>query len=517
MSDPGSSGDPRLRLELRGGIRAGDTFEIGADRLIVGSDRDCDIVLGGPGVSGEHASLKLREGHLVVHDLGSGTGTFVNGLKITTPTVVGPGDRLTIGGGELAVVRASEEPSEAAPPAAPASRHRRRIGFTTRGALIGTSILLIGAAAAIVALIVDGASRTRLTPEQLIARASPAVVRITGSDGAGSGVVIDAKRQLVLTNAHVVVGNGALEAQLGDDRSRTSPLQLVAASPGDDLAVVKLVTPLPRLKALPLGTSATVRPGDTVTVLGFPGSFQTTPGSGQIGQQQASTVVANIGSVSQVDVQATPDPSLPTYQSLIVHQAPTNHGNSGGPLLDERGQVVGINTLGNPSNQGQYYSIAIDYAKRLLPDLEAGRSHGLIGWNLVQLSAEDPHLTQTLEDIYASDSTYAPYASRLAADTAAFLQAKPATTGMYDLGDEPGSAADKANVGAGWLIYNINGTPVRTMSDVCDIVNSARPGQTLRIHEYNIAGGSDSSELSAQRAIDGRSYSWHVDLKVPSN
>jgi S1-C subfamily serine protease len=539
---------PLMRLEIREGARVGETFDVGSRRVIIGSDADCDFTLSDPEVSGEHASLKTLDGHVEVHDLGSRTGTFVNGTKIVAPTLIGPGDQLKIGSEVLIVSRAPAEavvaseagpeavPLSQVPPAAPTASQAPPVGLPppTAGATGGrrpnnTLLAIIAAAVVLVVVGVGGAIAlsggsskprpTALTAQQVIAHATPSVVRIQGTTGAGSGVVIDAQRQLVLTNAHVVVGNTALKAQLGNDTTTTSPLRLVAASTCDDLAVVKLVTPIQNLKALPLGASASVRAGDAVTVLGFPGSFQTAAGGQQAGIQQASTVVANTGTVSQVNIQASPDPSLPTYQSLIVHQAPTNHGNSGGPLLNQQGQVIGINTLGNPDNQGQYYSIAIDYVKRLLPDLQAGQSHGLLGWNLEQLAADDPNLTPTLQRLYSDDPSYVPDASKLASDTARFLQARPPTTGMYDSGDQPGSPADKSNL-AGYLIVSINGTPVRTMSDVCGIVNSASPGQTLRIVDYNIDTGSDSSQLTSEQWIAGvnfHSYTYYTDMKMPKS
>jgi S1-C subfamily serine protease len=374
-------------------------------------------------------------------------------------------------------------------------------------------VVLLAVVAVVIVVVLSGGS-SKLTQEQLIARATPSVARIQGNQGAGSGIVIDAQRGLVLTNAHVVVGNSGLKAQIGNDAASTTPVRLVGASPCDDLAVVKLVNPVNNLKALPLGAASSVHAGDQVTVLGFPGSFQTTPGSQQTGNQQASTVVANTGTVSQVGVQGAPDPSLPTYQNLIVHQAPTNHGNSGGPLLNQNAQVIGINTLGNPDNQGQYYSISIDYAKRLLPDLEAGKSHGLIGWDLAPLSARDTNLLTELQSLYSQDPSFSGAASRLASDTASFLTASPPTSGMYDLRDQPGSAADKAGT-AGFVIDKINGNPITKLQDVCDIINSASSGQTLRIHNYNIDSGSDPLQLSAELNLAHKNPAYTADLKVP--
>lgn len=360
----------------------------------------------------------------------------------------------------------------------------------------------------------------QLTEQQLIAQDSPSVVRIQGTSSGGSGLVIDAAQQLVLTNAHVVVGNSGMKAQVGNDTSTTTPVHLLAASPCDDLAVVKLVDRVPNLKALPLGVAASVRPGDQVTVLGFPASNQSGPGAGGL-IGQSSTVVSNTGTVSQVAVQvntdshgANYDPSSPAYQNTIVHQAPVNHGNSGGPLLNQKGQVIGVNTLGGSGTQGQYYSISIDYAKRVLPDLEAGQSHALMGWNLVQLNANDPTLSQQLQSLYQNDNAFSGHAAVLARLGTSFLQASPPTVGMYDQFDAPGSPADKGNT-AGFLIYKINGQPVHTFQDVCDQVNSASPGQTLRLSTFNLDSGSDVSKLSPVELARRQNPNWTGDVKVP--
>lgn len=343
-----------------------------------------------------------------------------------------------------------------------------------------------------------------LTTQQVISDATPSVVRIQGDQGGGSGFVIDAARQLVLTNAHVAVGNDAMKAQVGNDPSTETPIQLVAASPCDDLAVVRLVNPVNGLKALPLGDSNSVHAGDQVIVLGFPGSFQATA-PGQL--QQASTENANIGSVSAVHVQATPDPSLPTYQDTIQHQAPTNHGNSGGPLLNRQGQVIGINTLGNPDAQGQYYSISIDYARRILPDLERGKSKGLIGWSLMPLAAGDANLTDELRSIYQDDPTFAPQAAQLANSVAGWMRQNPPTSGLYNSDNAPGSAADKAQWFPGNLLTSINGDPVTSVQNVCDVVNGASPGSLLQLSGYN---------LDAASNVDDITKSYRVRLRVPN-
>ena len=356
-----------------------------------------------------------------------------------------------------------------------------------------------------------GSSTTlpKLSQPQLIAKLTPSVVRIWGKEGGGSGFVVDAQRQLVLTNNHVVAGNPGLQAQVGNDPASNTPAQVVATSPCDDLAVIRLTDPVRNLKAVKLGTSASVRAGDHVTVLGYPGSFQAGPTSAETGSGgQAQTVVATDGSVSVANVVATPDPSLPTYRSTIQHQAPTNHGNSGGPLVNDQGEVIGVNTLGNPDAQGQYYSISIDYAKRILPDLQAGRSHGNIGWSLYPFGASDQTLESDLASIYQNDPNFAAGATELAGQVASYLRQNQ-INGLYVVGTDPGSPADQATPGAityGDLVTSINGEPVAKVQDVCDLVNAAAAGSAIRVTGIYIDSTSNLEHIG---------NSWTVDVKAP--
>jgi S1-C subfamily serine protease len=371
----------------------------------------------------------------------------------------------------------------------------------------------VGLAAAVALLAGCGGGGSKPSQEQLIKQATPSIVRIQGSEGGGTGFVIDASRQLVLTNAHVVAGrNAALKAQVGNETS-TTPVRIVASSPCDDLAVVKLVDSVPGLKALKLGTSATVTPGEQVTVLGFPGSLQS--GSGG----QAGTVVPNTGTVSQTSIQVNTnasepnfDPNLPSYQSMIVHQAPVNHGDSGGPLLNDEGEVIGINTLTNEGRtQGQYYAIGIKYAARLLADLKAGKSHSYLGWDLEQMSGEgSPALVEQLGARFGR-SAYSRAASQLAQATAAYLQENPPTTGMYDLGDQPGTQAEEAEL-EGKLILAINKTPVSSLQDVCNVLGSTSPGQTVHVKELHITSGNDLKQIVAG---EREPSSYTTELKMP--
>ena len=336
-----------------------------------------------------------------------------------------------------------------------------------------------------------------LSQPDLIAKVKPTVVRLQGTSGGGSGVVVDAERGLVLTNAHVAVGLQGMRARVGDDAASETPAQLVAAAPCDDLAVVRLVNKPVNLQAVQLGDSSTVQPGDHVTVLGYPGSFEEPTVGDSV--QQAQQLVATDGSASAVDVAATPDPGLPRFASTIQHQAPVNPGNSGGPLVNDQGQLVGINTLGNPETQGQYYAISVNRVRQLLPGLLAGKSQANLGWDLTPLAYVD------LPQVFADDPDLGTQGGATLGQEVADVLAQEGIDGMYVWGTETGSPAKSAELYHGDLITSIEGQPVTKLQDVCDLVLAKQPGEKVRVSGLIINSTQDVADI-----FD----SWTVELKV---
>jgi S1-C subfamily serine protease len=323
-------------------------------------------------------------------------------------------------------------------------------------------------------------------------------VEISGKEGSsvvgGSGVVVDAAKGLVLTNAHVGAGLASIQAKVGDDAGTQGPARVVATAPCDDIAIVQLVNRPPSLRAMPLGSSAAVANGQAVTAFGYPASFA---------NPEQQTVVSTTGTVSSPNVPADPAPDLPHYASTIQHQAPINPGNSGGPLVDAQGRLIGINTLGNTQQggrtvQGQYYAISIDHIKQLLPGLEAGTSQADVGWDLVPLNEVDLRLE------FAQDGRWQDGA--LGAQVARAVSQPPVSDGLYVRGAATGSPAEKASLGYGDLIDKIEGTPVKTVADVCSIVQSHAAGSKLFVH------GQYLNSASAKNKIF-RGWTDHVTLK----
>lgn len=209
----------------------------------------------------------------------------------------------------------------------------------------------------------------------LIAKVAPSVVSIDvsvdGGNGelqevaAGSGVVIS-NDGLVLTNAHVVtvqdsfgqtVSNPVFTVKMNDGTVREA--KVLGTAPDFDVALMRL-TKTDNLTAITLGNSSDVRVGDDVVAVGNALALGDSP-----------TVTRGI--VSALD-RSLDETDTVTLHGLIQTDAPINHGNSGGALVDAHGHLIGINSAGIETAQNIGFAIAIDTIKPLLQDLEAGRT-----------------------------------------------------------------------------------------------------------------------------------------------
>jgi len=192
----------------------------------------------------------------------------------------------------------------------------------------------------------------------VVDKVGPAVVSITvrqrprarmpGREGAGSGVII-APDGFVLTSNHVIEKASAVEVGLTDGNVFVG--QVVGADPATDLAVVRAgATGLPTAE---LGDSASLRVGQLVIAIGNPLGFQNTVSSG---------VVSALG-------RALRSQSSQLIENIIQTDAPLNPGNSGGPLVDSRGRVIGINTAMIAVAQGISFAVPVNTAKWVVSEL----------------------------------------------------------------------------------------------------------------------------------------------------
>jgi len=165
----------------------------------------------------------------------------------------------------------------------------------------------------------------------------------------GSGVIIDGKRGLILTNSHVLARTGTITVVLEDEREFEA--QIVGADPDSDLAVLKIDS-TEKLPAIEMADSDDLMIGETVIAIGNPFGFSHTVTTGVI-----SAVNRSIRKDDRV------------YHEFIQIDASINPGNSGGPLLNINGELVGINTAIYAKAQGIGFAIPISKAKKIVSDL----------------------------------------------------------------------------------------------------------------------------------------------------
>src|SRR4051794_15593695 len=187
----------------------------------------------------------------------------------------------------------------------------------------------------------------------------------------GSGFVIDSKG-LIVTNAHVVDGATSITVKLGD--GTTQQATLVGKDESTDLALLKIATNGRTLKALPLADSSTVHVGDPTYAIGNPFGLD-------------RTLTTGVVSAMQRQIQA---PNNFTIDNVIQTDAALNPGNSGGPLLDAAGRVIGVNSQiesnssgssGEAGNVGIGFAVPSNTVRRVVGQLEQNGhvSHAWLG------------------------------------------------------------------------------------------------------------------------------------------
>jgi len=279
--------------------------------------------------------------------------------------------------------------------------------------------------------------------------------------GQGSGVVIDASRGLVLTNAHVVDSVDSVEVTLADGSQLDG--SVVGADPVTDLAVVR-VGRKGDLKAAPLGDSEALEVGDWAIALGSPYGLERTVTLGIV-----SSLHRDINSLGFADKRL----------DLIQTDAAINPGNSGGPLINASGEVIGINTLVRSGpGAGLGFAIPINLAKRVAGQLAEGGKviHPYLGLQLVPLTAR--------------------VARENNRDPDALLQL-PERDGALVQKVLPESPAESAGLKRGDLVVSIADQPVLNPSALLQAVEQAQVGQPLAL---KVVRGQKEMQLSIRPA-----------------
>src|SRR3954447_17935137 len=272
----------------------------------------------------------------------------------------------------------------------------------------------------------------------------PAVVRVDtrergnkpGRGGTGSGVVIS-HDGLVLTNAHVV--NGARDIRLSDTEGRTTEARLLGIDPDTDLALLRADAARILAFAL-LGDSKKLRRGQIAIAIGNPLGFE-------------STVTAGVISALGRSLRAT---SGRMIEDVIQTDAALNPGNSGGPLVSPRGEVIGINTAIIQGAQGICFAVAANTANHELGELVR---HGHVRRAYIGISAQQTAIPRRLQ-----------LAAGLTQSTAATI-----TESVQ------GGAANRAGLLSGDMIVRLDGQPVTGADDLVRLLTGDRIGKMVEI------------------------------------
>lgn len=262
--------------------------------------------------------------------------------------------------------------------------------------------------------------------------------------GLGSGVIINSEG-FIVTNNHVIEDAERLEVTLNDNRNYEATV--VGADPNTDLALIKIDVPAGEtLHVIPMGNSEDLHVGEWVLAVGNPFGFTSTVTSGIV-----SAKGRNISS-------STGSPSRGNVESYIQTDAAVNQGNSGGALVNLKGELVGINTA-IYSQTGAYagcsFAIPTSIVQKVVEDLKSfgAVQRAYLGIRFVELT---PELIQK-EGI------------------------KGATKGIYVASVEERSAAFEAGLKEGDIITEISGLPTGSTAELQEAITRFSPGDTVTV------------------------------------
>ena len=334
-----------------------------------------------------------------------------------------------------------------------------------------TVIAQPSAAAPTTAPALDGKA---LSVNEIYRRSGPGVVQITSTLGSagqqsgralGSGFVID-KQGHIVTNYHVVQGATAIDVRFSNDD--TIDATLVGSDPSTDLALLRVDATPEALTPLTLADSTKVQVGDSVVAIGNPFGLE-------------RTVTAGIVSALQRAVQA---PNGFSIDHVIQTDAPINHGNSGGPLLDTRGRVIGVNSQietggSGDGNVGIGFAVPSNTVTQVVDQLRTGGSvdHAYLGVSAVAVTSD-------IADAF-----------KLPVDEGLVIQSVTPGSGAADAGLKAGDeqaviAGESFRVG-GDVIVAAAGKAVASIDDLRDVIAAHKPGDTIALDIYR--GGAKTS------------------------
>ena len=251
--------------------------------------------------------------------------------------------------------------------------------------------------------------------------------------GQGSGFIVSSDG-IILTNAHVVRDAREVTVKLTDRREFRA--KVLGADPRTDVAVLRIAAS--NLPVVTLGKTSDLKVGEWVLAIGSPFGFE-------------NTVTAGV--VSAKGRSLPDDSTVPFIQTDVA----VNPGNSGGPLFNARGEVVGINSqiyTRSGGYQGVSFAIPIDIAVRIQKQIVA---HGKVEHARLGVAVQE--VNQTFADSFKLDKPEGALVSTV----------------------EKGSPAEKAGLQSGDVIRKVNGQPIVSSGDLSALIGLAAPGDTVKL------------------------------------
>ena len=269
----------------------------------------------------------------------------------------------------------------------------------------------------------------------------PEVERTRETQSLGSGVIIDAKNGYILTNSHVIKDAYEITVTLTDGREMQA--DIIGSDPDTDVAVIQVQAN--NLTELPISDSSQLRVGDFVVAIGNPFG---------LGQTVTSGIVSALGRSGL---------GLESFEDFIQTDASINVGNSGGALVNLRGELIGINTAILNGGGGSSGSIGIGFA------IPINMAHDimlqLVEFGQVQrgrLGAQGQDLTPELAQAFGV----------------------PLTNGFIITQIESGSPAETAGLAIGDVITSADNKTIRSAQDMINLVGLVRIGQSIDVTLY---------------------------------
>ena len=262
--------------------------------------------------------------------------------------------------------------------------------------------------------------------------------------GAGSGFIVS-EDGYILTNNHVVDGADQVTVRLLDRHEFTA--KVVGTDPNTDIAVLKIIPkPGVQFKAIALGQSSASRVGEWVLAVGNP-----------LSENLSFTVTSGIISAKGRGQLQLPGRSVLSIQDYLQTDAAINRGNSGGPLLNVRGEVIGINSaIYSPTgvSAGYAFAIPIDLARQVMEQL------------ITKGKVERAALGVTVQDATAEDAEYVGLPDIYGVKINEFGEASPAKVAGIERGD---------------VVVTIDGQKVEYTAQLQQLVGFRRPGEVVKV------------------------------------